>query len=113
PYVINAGPKPRQPKRPNESRRFIAMRHRSLFLFVALFCAPMVFAQRPPISAGVGNAVLLATNSIQIDRDSVVLSGDVIVNNAASGPVLGGPAPRPSTSPTTVSARSTKGPTAM
>jgi len=37
----------------------------------------------------VGNAVLLATNSIQIDRDSAIVSGDVIVNNATVGPVLG------------------------
>ncbi|HSP16685.1 MAG TPA: Ig-like domain-containing protein [Thermoanaerobaculia bacterium] len=36
-----------------------------------------------------GNAVLLATNSIQIDRDFVIVSGDVIVNNATAGPLLG------------------------
>lgn len=38
---------------------------------------------------GVGNAVLLALNSIQIDRDVVVLSGDLVVNDASPGPVLG------------------------
>lgn len=65
------------------------MRARSLILFVALLCTPILFAQRPQVSPGVGNAVLLATNSIQIDRSAVVVSGDVIVNNAASGPVLG------------------------
>jgi hypothetical protein len=66
------------------------MRHRSLFLLVPFLCAPFVFAQRSQPSPGVGNAVLLATNSIQIDRDSVVVSGDVIVNRAPIGPVLGG-----------------------
>jgi hypothetical protein len=48
-----------------------------------------VFAQRSQPSPGVGNAVLLATNSIQLDRDTSVLSGDVIVNNATVGAVLG------------------------
>src|SRR5258708_5150891 len=62
------------------------MKHRSLFHFATLVCTSFVFAQPSP---GVGNAVLLATNSIQIDRDSAVLSGDIIVNNATSGPVLG------------------------
>jgi hypothetical protein len=38
---------------------------------------------------GVGNAVLLALNSIQIDRDVEVLSGDLVVNDASPGPVLG------------------------
>ncbi|HVS64410.1 MAG TPA: hypothetical protein VMT85_13010, partial [Thermoanaerobaculia bacterium] len=38
---------------------------------------------------GVGNAVLLAFNSIQIDRDVKVLSGDLVVNDASPGPVLG------------------------
>lgn len=63
------------------------MKYRSLFLFSALVCASSVIAQQP--SPGVGNAVLLATNSIEIDNAVVVVSGDVIVNNAASGPVLG------------------------
>jgi hypothetical protein len=65
------------------------MRHRSLFLLVPFLCVPFVFAQRSQPSPGVGNAVLLATNSIQIDRDSTVVSGDVIVNRAPIGPVLG------------------------
>jgi hypothetical protein len=38
---------------------------------------------------GVGNAVLLALNSIQIDRDVEILSGDLVVNDASPGPVLG------------------------
>jgi len=37
----------------------------------------------------VGNAVFIAKNSIQMDRDTVVVSGDIIVNNSTSGPVLG------------------------
>lgn len=37
----------------------------------------------------VGNAVLLAVNSIQIDRDVDVLSGDVVVSQGGSGPFLG------------------------
>jgi hypothetical protein len=65
------------------------MRYRLPFLLASLLCATVAFAQRPQPSPGVGNAVLLATNSIQIDRDAAVLSGDVIVNNATSGPVLG------------------------
>jgi hypothetical protein len=65
------------------------MKHRSLFLFVSLVCASFASAQRSQPSPGVGNAVLLATNSVQIDRDSAVLSGDVIVNRAPIGPVLG------------------------
>ena len=67
------------------------MRHRALVLsLLATFvCASFVFAQRSQPSPGVGNAVLLATNSIQMDRDTSVLSGDVIVNNATVGAVLG------------------------
>src|SRR5437660_1524811 len=67
----------------------IAMKHRYLFLLLTLVCSSFVYAQRTQPSPGVGNAVLLATNSIQLDRDSVVVSGDVVVNNAPSGPVLG------------------------
>jgi Bacterial Ig domain len=63
----------------------MAMKHRSLFLFAALFCASAIAQQSP----GVGNAVLLATNSIEINQSSVVVSGDVIVNNATTGPILG------------------------
>jgi hypothetical protein len=65
------------------------MRHRSLLLLAVLVCASSVFAQRPQTSPGVGNAVLLATNSIQIDQGAIVISGDVIVNNATAGPFLG------------------------
>src|SRR5258706_2415872 len=68
-------------------REIIAMKHRSLFLLATLICASSVFAQQ--LSPGVGNAVLLARNSIQIDQSAVVVSGDVIVNNATVGPVLG------------------------
>ena len=61
------------------------------FLLAAAFLVTPVLAQdpRPPVSAGVGQAVLIGTNSIQLDRDVVVVSGDVIVNNAATSPVLG------------------------
>ncbi len=44
---------------------------------------------RDPISPGVGRAVLLATRSIQVDRDTAVVSGDLIVNDASPGPYLG------------------------
>src|SRR5437660_9727876 len=64
-----------------------AMKHRSLFLFATFVCVSSIFAQQ--LSPGVGNAVLLATNSIQIDNATVIVSGDIIVNNATSGPVLG------------------------
>jgi hypothetical protein len=37
----------------------------------------------------VGNAVLLATNSIQVDKNAVVTRGDLVVNNASTAPVLG------------------------
>jgi len=69
------------------SRRPLAF----VMVFVGvLACTLTALAQdRPPVSPGVGNAVLLATNSIQLDRDVNVVSGDVIVNNAASGAVLG------------------------
>src|SRR5205823_159518 len=65
------------------------MNHRALFLFAVLASASFVVAQGAQPSPGVGNAVLLATNSIQINRDAAVLSGDVIVNAATAGPVLG------------------------
>jgi len=61
-----------------------------VFCLIAAFVfVTAAFAQRPQISPGVGNAVLLAHNSIQLDRDTVVVSGDVIVNDATTGPVLG------------------------
>jgi len=62
---------------------------RAFLLIAAFVFVSAAFAQRPQISPGVGNAVLLARNSIQIDRDTVVVSGDVIVNDATVGPVLG------------------------
>jgi len=65
------------------------MNRRVLSLLLSLVSATFVFAQRPQTSPGVGNAVLLATNSIQMERDSVVVSGDVIVNAATNGPVFG------------------------
>ena len=65
------------------------MKHRSLFLFATLVCASAAVAQQTQLSPGVGNAVLLARNSIQIDQAAVVVSGDVIVNNATTGPFLG------------------------
>jgi len=65
------------------------MKHRSLFLLATLVCAFSAVAQQTQVSPGVGNAVLLATNSIQIDNACVVVSGDLIVNNATSGPFLG------------------------
>ena len=59
------------------------------FLFVAAFAAHGVAQQPPPLPPAVGNAVLLATNSIQVDRNVVVTRGDLVVNNASAGPVLG------------------------
>src|SRR3954451_17895042 len=66
-----------------------AMKHRSLFLFATFVCASSIFAQQTQVSPGVGNAVLLARNSIQIAQSAVVVYADVIVNNATVGPVLG------------------------
>ena len=65
------------------------MKNAALFLLATLVCASVAFGQRPQTSPGVGNAVLLATNSILIDREFVIVSGDVIVNNATVGPILG------------------------
>lgn len=59
---------------------------------LGLFVVFGVWAQddpRPTVSPGVASAVLLAKNSIQIDSGVIVSSGDVIVNDAASGPVYG------------------------
>ncbi len=63
-----------------------------LFLLAAL--AGTALAQLPPpdpppLPPAVGNAVLLATNSIQVDRNVVVTSGDLVVNAASTTPVLG------------------------
>jgi len=65
------------------------MKHRSLFLFATVILASSLLAQQTQLSPGVGNAVLLATHSIQIDNAVVVVSGDLIVNNAATAPFLG------------------------
>ena len=66
------------------------MKNGVLLLFATLVCASAALGQpRPQVSPGVGNAVLLATNSILIDREFVIVSGDVIVNGATVGPILG------------------------
>lgn len=65
------------------------MNHRVLLLLSALACTSFLQAQQTQPSPGVGNAVLLAKNSIQIDNAVVIVSGDLIVNDATSGPVLG------------------------
>jgi hypothetical protein len=68
--------------------RIIVMNRRVLFLLATIVCTTFVQAQTQ-LSPGVGNAVLLAKNSIQVDNTVVIVSGDVIVNNATSGAVLG------------------------
>ncbi|MEA2166082.1 MAG: hypothetical protein QOK37_4209 [Thermoanaerobaculia bacterium] len=65
------------------------MNRRVLFLLSTLVFATFARSQQTQFSPGVGNAVLLARNSIQIDNSVVIVSGDVIVNNATSGPVFG------------------------
>jgi len=42
----------------------------------------------PSMVPGVGNTVLFATNSLQVERDTVILSGDLVVNLASPGPTL-------------------------
>lgn len=44
---------------------------------------------RPAVSPGVGNAVLLAKNSISLDRDVTVSSGDVVVSNSTTSTTYG------------------------
>src|SRR4051794_11792017 len=73
----------------NNSDEDHAMNHRVLFLLSALVCTSFAQAQQTQLSPGVGNAVLLAKNSIQIDNAAVIVSGDVIVNNSTVGSVLG------------------------
>src|SRR5437763_5808045 len=73
----------------NKQGRFDMHRTFAGFLFVAAFAAHGVAQQPPPLPPAVGNAVLLATNSIQVDRNVVVTRGDLVVNNASAGPVLG------------------------
>lgn len=68
------------------------MARKSVFALLFLCVALPLFAQQPPpppLPPAVGNAVLLATNSIQVDRDVVVTRGDLIVNAAATSPILG------------------------
>jgi len=70
------------------------MKHRSLApwltaLGVAIFASALVAQDRPTVSPGVGNAVFLAKNSIQIDSGVAVTTGDVIVNNATTSAVYG------------------------
>lgn len=62
-----------------------------LFVVVlaALLAAGTSAQGRDPVSPGVGRAILLATHSIQIDQETVVVSGDLVVNDAAPGPFLG------------------------
>lgn len=62
----------------------------AILVLVTAFLTLAVSAQdRDPVSPGVGRAVLLATNSIQIDQGTLVVSGDVVVNDASAGPFLG------------------------
>jgi hypothetical protein len=70
------------------------MKFRSLIssaLAIGVLTAIPLFADdpRPTVSPGVGNAVLLAKNSIQLDQGVTVNTGDVIVNDNTSGAVYG------------------------
>jgi hypothetical protein len=49
-----------------------------------LLSSTLLVAQQPPppLPPQVGNAVLLATHSVQVDRDVVVTRGDLVVNDA-------------------------------
>lgn len=62
----------------------------SSLLVAAAFLSPAAFAQQPPpLPPEVGNAVLLATHSIQVDNGVVVTRGDLVVNDAGAPPFLG------------------------
>ncbi|HUR80834.1 MAG TPA: Ig-like domain-containing protein [Thermoanaerobaculia bacterium] len=65
------------------------MRVRSLVLVFVFAAFPLLAQGRDPISSGVGRAVLLAKNSIQIDQNTQVVSGDLVVNDSATSPILG------------------------
>lgn len=62
---------------------------RSLVLILFIVAATVSAQNRGPLPAGVGRAVLLATHSIQLDQGTVVVSGDVVVNDSSPGPYLG------------------------
>lgn len=62
------------------------MRRSATVLLFSFAFAVGAFAQvPPPPPPELGDAVLLATNSVQIDRDVVVTRGDLVVNNAGAG----------------------------
>jgi len=66
--------------------------NRTLTAFLLVVAAGAIAQQPPdpqPLPPAVGNAVLLATNSIQIDRNCVVTRGDLVVNYASTTPLLG------------------------
>ena len=56
---------------------------------LSVLLLPFSNAAAQSLPPEVGDAVLIATNSIQIDRDTVVVSGGLVVNNASSSTVLG------------------------
>ncbi|HEV7242773.1 MAG TPA: Ig-like domain-containing protein [Thermoanaerobaculia bacterium] len=58
-------------------------------LFTSILMTPLSAQDRDPVSPGVGRAVLLATRSIQIDQGTLVVSGDIVVNDAGAAPFLG------------------------
>ena len=67
------------------------MRRPGLIVFLATLFSPFLFAQQPPppLPPAVGNAVLLATNSAQVDRNVVVTRGDLVVNGPGIAPLMG------------------------
>src|ERR1051325_10288511 len=77
------------------ARRSMMVRMWTALLFAVALAAPALLAQQPPppppppLPPEVGDAVLLATHSIQVDRDTVVTRGDLVVNDAGPAPWLG------------------------